>query len=140
MTIKNTPNLEDIAKILDEASSLKDKAKILEAQAQGVLSDLYNSQLETKLKAKPEPYGTVNTVEDGFKIAANVEKKVTWDQDILARLYESLDKPDEYIKVEFSLSEAKYKAWPSDIQQRFIKARTVKPGNMKITLTKKDSE
>lgn len=137
--LSNHVSIEDIAVLLNESEQLENEAKLKKVKATALLQSYHGSEFETLLKAKPEPFGVVNVMDGDFKVYATVDKKVTWDQDILAKLYESFDKPDEYIKVSFEVSEAKYKAWPSNIKERFIKARTVKPGNMKITLEKKNA-
>lgn len=63
------------------------------------------------------------------RIKFNVPKKVEWDQDKLAALYSEIgETAPEYIDTKYSVSETKYKSWPSAIADQFEPARTVKAG------------
>lgn len=76
-----------------------------------------------------EMTGTVRT--DGVKFT--IPKTVTWDQDMLAGLYDEIgDTAGEYIDVKYSVKESSYKSWPSNIKDSFTPARTVKPGKPRI--------
>lgn len=52
-----------------------------------------------------------------------------WD-----RIAATGDDPRQYIEVKYSVSEAKYKAWPDTLKQPFSTARTVTPGKPKFAV------
>jgi len=106
-------------------------AQILERNAQ---------VLESKLKAKDEPYGDVST--EFFKVS--YPKKVEWDQKMLADLAKEIQEAgsyvSDYIKVSYEIVESKWKAWPSEIKAQFEKARTVSRGNPSVKVKEEKDE
>ena len=78
--------------------------------------------------------GTVNL--DGIKF--HVSKIVKWDQAKLADLWIDIEgagqDPYDYMSVTRDVSEARYKAWPSDVREAFEPARTVSTGKVTIKL------
>jgi hypothetical protein len=123
-----------------EIADLESKLKLKKSKYNDILEQEYGEILQGKFNAKVEPFGVTHTFEDGYKISGSVDKKVTWDQDKLSAIYSKLNKPDDYINVKFDVSESKFKAWPSELQEEFIDARTVKPAPMKITITEQKDE
>jgi uncharacterized protein YPO0396 len=75
--------------------------------------------------------GTASLEVDGFKVKVVVTKKISYEQDRLATLREELvrmgEKPDEYIKVTYDVSEDAYKGWPSSLKKMFEPYRIVTP-------------
>lgn len=118
------------------------KAKRAElADVKAALEDLENelidsmeAEIDAALRAKDDPFGTVNA--GGIKFV--IPKNVSWDQSILSSLYEDIKSSgqdaSEYIKVKYDVSETSFKSWPTPIKDEFMKARTVKPGKIKIEL------
>lgn len=89
-------------------------------------------EIDNKLMDKDEPFGTVEV--DGFKFT--IPKSVTWDQkqlaDLVKEIKESGGMVENYIDSKYSVSETKLKKWPDVIRKRFISARSVKRGTVKI--------
>lgn len=108
--------------------------------AKAALLDRRQKEITELLKAKPEPFGDVTIVVGNHQIKVNVPKKVTWDGKILAKKYaeikESGDAPDVYIQTEYKISETAYKTWPKDVQDFFVEARTIEPGNISMKIMK----
>ena len=57
-----------------------------------------------------------------------------YDQAIVGSL---VDARDEYVKVTYAIEESKFKAWPSEIQNFFMPARTVTPSKPSFVIKKK---
>lgn len=106
------------------------------------LIERYFQAINNKLEQKTQPYGVVSFDEDEFKIKFDTPKKVEWDQDKLQGLYEEIKKdgqdPTDYIEVKYNVPERLYSAWPRNLQDAFIEARTITPGNIKVTIERKE--
>ena len=63
-------------------------------------------------------------------------KRVSWDQTKLKAIAERIvaagEPLSEYIDVEFSVSEKRFSAWPTNMKEQFVEARTVKGGKPAI--------
>lgn len=88
-------------------------------------------------------YGTGSATIDTEvgKFTINYPKKIDWDQDQLDHLWERItaagENPEEYMDKKLSVSETKYKAFPSHIRDNFTPARTVSAGNPTFTFKEK---
>lgn len=135
----------------DEVVALIKSAEATVAVAQANLKRLNHCLFERKesevmaaLAKKAEPYGDVKIGIGSEEIKFTCPKKVKWDQDALktkyAEILDSGDKPEEYIKLEYSVSETSYKAWPQDIKDFFADARTVERGSVSVKIITKEKE
>jgi len=83
-------------------------------------------------RAAGKDSGTVRFQDGGFTVAADLPKKVQWDQKRLTALAAEIraggEDPAEYLATEFKVSERAYGAWPSAIRSAFEPARTVTTG------------
>lgn len=82
--------------------------------------------------------GTVRLVDGDYMVVADLPKRVDWDQEklaqIAANIADSGEDPAEFIDTKLSVSERKYGAMPDAWRKGFEPARTVKAGNLKITI------
>jgi hypothetical protein len=130
----------DIAWYYDELNAVRQKQAEAKKDEKVIVSQIrerYNDDFKNILKTKKEPYGKVSTQEDGFEIICTTQKKVTWNQEILAELYKRISEHEDasqYISVEYKVSETAYKNWPNDIKEAFKKARTEQEGTVKIEI------
>ncbi len=131
-------SLEQLVTELNILNDQKQNLTLREKSIKGEILLRYESQKQELLKEKPEPYGVVNVKDQGFKIAITTPKKVEWDQKELAKVVDEIrtagQDPTEYVDIEYSVSETKYKAWPSAIKEAFINARTVQPGTATLKI------
>lgn len=76
--------------------------------------------------------GTVRFEVEGYTVVADLPKRVEYDLRKLRDAVEALrrwgEDPEDYVGIEFKVSEAKYTAWPPAVRQLFEPARTVKTG------------
>lgn len=109
-------------------------ARIAEIDAEFVRR--FGSTLYGKLKASDKETGSVTAeTEDGFKLKGEVSKTVKWDSGALqtVAMGMSWEEIQHYFKIAFSVPEAIYKAIPpSKLKDALTKARTVKPGDLKV--------
>lgn len=125
----------------NKISSLDAEIKELTNQRKRVVETVLvrnETVINDLLAQKPEPYGVVhvNNLEITFP------KKTSYDQAMLAKIAAEIaaagEKVSDYIKIEYDVSETKYKAWPEPIKAQFIPARTVKQGNPSVKLKEKE--
>lgn len=123
--------------LLTHLKDLADRKKLIakeENEIKETLIDRYKLTIDAELATKPEPFGTVNL--DGFSVT--FPKRVTWDQvrlsDLVYEIQQGGEDPTEYVDVEYSVSEAKYKNWPTSVAKAFEAARTIKPGSPSIKI------
>ena len=136
-TFKNSPPEVTLQLELEQVDSEIAHLQTTRKQIVARILDLVGADMAAKLKAKDEPFGSVHT--HGFDLT--IPKKVSWDSLALASIAEQIkaagEDPLEYVKIEYSVSEAAYKAWPKSIQDTFRDARTVQPGSVSVKISKK---
>ncbi len=145
MTISNAVDYSKFDDVQLEASlsQVEIEIKQLTNQKKQIVETILvrkSDEIEALLKAKEEPYGSVHI--GNFEIT--VGKKVTYNQAELAALAQQImdagENPAEYIKIEYDVSEAKYKSWPSAIKNQFTHARTIARGNPTVKIVTKEKE
>lgn len=130
--------LNQLYEDLLSAGSAKDAAATKEKEIKTEILSRFEADIKEGLLTKDEPFGVINLIEDGFKLSFTTPKKVKWDQAKLADLYDQIkrgnENPLDYMKVEYDVPEAKFKAWPEVIKSEFIDARTVEPGSISMKM------
>jgi hypothetical protein len=132
----------DLQELQDFAHGAAEAGKTLASIVKRVNAELerrYGDQIKALLNAKPDPYGIATiTLDNGYKVKAELGKKVEWSQSALATKFEELVargmNAADYIDVDYSLPEKRYGALPKEIQDYFADARTVTPGSLKFTI------
>lgn len=127
--------LDQIAMLLEDVATLKAEAKTCDKILAETLNARFGAAAANLRKAKGSDTGSVTLTEGGFKIKADLPKKVEWDQPLLATAVATIrdkwqENPADYVATEFKVSEMKYNAWPPAIRKVFEPARTVAPGTL----------
>lgn len=122
--------------MIGELIEINQEIEALKARKSKIEEALYNEYKEAiDDQMKDYGCGTATLNIDGKEVKAVISKYVKWDDKILsqkaAELTESGADPEEYLKIKYSISESAYKNWPSEIQEWFKSARTVKPSKPK---------
>lgn len=77
-------------------------------------------------------FGVVHLNDGPLRVTVDVPKRVSWDQAQLAaiarRIAAAGEKVEDYLDVEYSVSESRFSNWPPALRAGFEAARTVKPG------------
>lgn len=139
------PNIYDNAsddQIVNTILDLEGQQEQLKSQisvAKNAILERKQSDIDTALAQKPEPFGAASVVIGNQKVTFTTPKKVEWDQDGLAQLYAQIaadpeENVAEYISVEYKVKEDAYKNWPSNLKEAFQPHRTVKPGTVAIKI------
>ena len=145
-------DVKDIAKLpLDQISHLFDDLADLEAEAKRykiileiTMAIRFADKAAAERKAKDKDTGTITIREDGFSIACDLPKTVSWDEDGLIQAENELigmgEPVDEYIKIKRTVSEAAYNNWPQSLRAMFQPHRTVGAGKPTYKFVKKESK
>lgn len=83
-------------------------------------------------------FGVIHFADGPLRVTVDQPKRVSWDQQQLAaiagRIAASGDRVEDYLDIEFSVSEARFNNWPPALRDQFEAARTVKPGKTSFRL------
>lgn len=127
-----------IAELIGLLDSLGTRIKAAQAEVQKTLTARFAEQAKAQLLADGKDSGTTHIFDGDFDITVEVGKDVKWDTKGLAELVAKIDATGgdarEYVEVKYSVSEAKYKAWPQTLRAPFEALRTVTPKAAKFVL------
>lgn len=124
-----------LKELLEKKADIEQRMELLQEEMSGVMRDI-NDGLSGKLVElrglQGKEFGTVNLLFEGFKIVETIPKKVEWDQEKLAELFDLItaagDNPRAYMKMKLEVGERQYDSFAVEVKQIFTEARTVKPG------------
>lgn len=98
------------------------------------LKERYMDKARTLLSHNGKDFGTVTFHDGNIVIKAFVEKKVEWDQEALARIFDSMppEEAQHYAKLTLGVEERKYTAAPPHIKSTLEQARTTSVGRFTV--------
>lgn len=124
--------VERLQELDTQLGELSTWLKLAKEKLATALEQRYGEQSRVARLAAAKDFGVVHVSDQSLRITADLPKKVTWDQPQLAaiarRIAASGDKVEDYLDVEFSISESRFNNWPPALKEQFAAARTVKPG------------
>jgi hypothetical protein len=116
---------QDVADLLASAKRLKDRLDT-------GLDLKYRDRAAALRRSAGKDTGSVRIKDGDIIIVADLPKRVKWEQPGLAQVVERIraggDDPNEYVTLEYSVSERAYGAWPQSIRAALEPARTVETG------------
>ncbi len=123
---------EQLALLQQEAADALVKAKRLKDWLDSSIDLKYRDHAAALRRSTGKDTGTVR-IEDGeVVVIADLPKRVKWEQARLVGIVERIraegEDPNEYVTIEFAVSERAYGAWPNTIRAAFEPARTVETG------------
>lgn len=96
------------------------------------LEQRYGEQARQSLQNSGRDFGVTHIDDGALQVTYELPKRVSWDQKRLAEMAERIAAAGEnvadFIDVEYSVSESRFKNWPATLREQFEAARTVKPG------------
>lgn len=108
------------------------------------LEQSYGQQARAALVESGRDFGTAHISEGALQIEFNLPKRVSWDQQQLIAMAERIvacgERVQDYLDVDLSVSESRYKHLSDALKAQFDAARTVKPGKPSFALTLADEE
>ena len=118
--------------LIRQLYAIRDAAKCYEQLLHAASNSRFGERARQLREAEGKTAGTVRFDEDGFIVIADLPKRPEYDQAKLRAAVEALRKwgedPDDYVTVEFKVSETKFNSWPPGLRQLFEPARTLKVG------------
>jgi hypothetical protein len=129
----------EISRHLDEALAWLKQAR---AKFDTALEAAYGEQARAARLAAGKDFGVVHVSDGALRVTVDLPKRVTWDQarlsEMARRIAAAGERVEDYLDVEYSVSESRFNAWPSALRAGFEAARTVKPGKPTFRLTLED--
>lgn len=102
------------------------------------LEQRYGEQARQSLLESGRDFGVTHIDDGALQVTYELPKRVSWDQKRLAEMAERItaagENVSDFIDVDYSVSESRFKSWPSTLREQFEAARTVKPGKPSFRL------
>ena len=125
----------EISRNLDEALAWLKQAR---AKFDAALEAAYGEQAHAARREAGKDFGVVHVSDGPLRVTVDVPKRVSWDQAQLAAIAQRIaaagERLEDYLDVEFSVSESRFSNWPAALRAQFEAARTVKPGKPSFRL------
>lgn len=135
--IRDLP-LENVSALQRFIAEAKSELATLAAMVQAGLELRYADQAKAQLLAKGQDTGTTHLQDAGYDVTVEIGKDVKYEAKGLAELVAKIEAtggdPREYVEIRYSVSEAKFKAWPQTLRAPFEALRTVTPKAPKFIL------
>jgi uncharacterized protein with von Willebrand factor type A (vWA) domain len=118
---------------------LQDWVKQARAKLDAALTRRFSEQDRAARAVAGKDFGTVHFHDGDLRVTVDQPKRVSWDQSKLAaiaqRIAASGDKVEDFVSIDYSVSESRFNNWPPALREQFATARTVKPGKPTFRLT-----
>lgn len=102
------------------------------------LEQRYGEQARQSLQESGRDFGVTHIDDGALQVTYELPKRVSWDQKRLAEMAERIaaagENVSDFIDIDYSVSESRYKNWPTALREQFEPARTVKPGKPSFRL------
>jgi len=126
---------QEISRNLDEALDWLKKAR---AKFDAALDAAYGERAKAARIEAGKDFGVIHLNDGPLRVTVDQPKRVSWDQEQLAaiarRIAASGERVEDYVDIEFSVSESRFNNWPPALRAQFEAARTVKPGKPSFRL------
>jgi len=127
-----------LALLQGEAEESAKAARHLADWLNGAIALRYGERAAAIRLTEGKDTGTVRFDDGDCTIVADLPKKIEWDQTELATLVSAIraedGDPSEYVDTVIRVPERKYAAWPRHIRTVFERARTVRPGKLRVEI------
>ena len=140
--IRDLP-LENVAALQRFIAEAKSELATLAAMVPTGLELRNADAARAQLLAKGQDTGTTHIMDGDFDITVEIGKDVKWEPkgltELVAKIKATGGDPREYVEVKYSVSEAKFKAWPQTLRAPFEALRPVTPPAPKFVLRRVDA-
>jgi hypothetical protein len=120
-------------------AQLVEWVKKAQVKLHGALQRRYAEQVRAARAEVSKDFGVIRFRDGPVEVTVDTPKRVSWDQKQLAemakRIAASGDRVEDYLDLEFSVSESRFSNWPTTLREQFASARTVKPGKASYELS-----
>lgn len=131
--------MDTILELFEARAALKEQISELQKTVKRIDADLqerYLDKAREALAANGKDFGTITLADGNMSLKATVVKKVEWDQDGLAAVFDQMDPEDarHYAKLSFAVEERKYTAAPPEVRRMLEPCRTTSVGRFTVEL------
>lgn len=102
------------------------------------LEQRYGEQARTGLRDSGRDFGVTHLTDGPLQVTYELPKRVSWNQaqlrEMAERILASGERVEDYLDIDLSVPEARFKNWPPALKAQFAPARTVKPGKAAFRL------
>jgi len=130
--------VELLARLQGEVDERLKQAKAAKTRLDGALTIRYATCATVARRACGKDVGTVRLSDGDFTVVADLPKRVSWDQDQLARIAANIkasgEDPAEFIESTLKVPERTYTALPGSWRKGFEVARKVGSGKPSFRL------
>lgn len=127
---------EELIKEYEELCQAIDIMAARKKKMQAEILEHCQPEIARQLEGKEYGAGTAHVQCGEFNLRVTLAKKVKWNQEKLASIYEAIragnEDPADYLKISYEVAEAKFKNWPRSLQEQFEGARTVELASPKL--------
>ena len=142
LVIRDLP-LENVSALQRFIAEAKSELATLSNMVQTGLELRYGEQAKAQLLAQGKDTGTTHILDGEFDVGVEIGKEAKYEPKGLAELVAKIEAtggdPSEYVEIKYSVSEAKFKAWPQTLRAPFEALRTVTPKAAKFVLRRMDA-
>lgn len=134
-----------VPQIAEKMEDLRSTVQYIKLQLQHLEAELLqrtSGDFIAEMVQREKSHGSISKEIDGIKLTYDVKQTISWDQERLRSLWESLppEISSKLIKTEYSVSEAVFKNQVDPaLIDALVDARTTKLGIPTIKLNKKDA-
>ncbi len=125
--------LAELNELMQRVSSAEESARQYKQFLQAVMHHRFGIKANQLRQDAGKTTGVVRFEDDGFVVISDLPKRPEYDQRKLKEAVEALrrwgEDPEDYVGIEFKVSETKFGAWPPAVRDLFEPARTIKAGN-----------
>ena len=127
--------LHEVDTNLDQLIAWAKKAR---TKVDAALEQRYGEQARKELLADGRDVGSIHLTDGPLRIKFELPKRVSWDQKQLSAIAERIvaggERVQDYMDIDFSVSESRFNNWPPALKEQFASARTVKTGKPSFQL------
>ncbi len=124
--------LAELNELMQRVSSAEESARQYKQFLQAVMHHRFGIKANQLRQDAGKTTGVVRFEDDGFVVVSDLPKRPEYDQRKLKEAVEALrrwgEDPEDYVGIEFKVSETKFGAWPPAVRDLFEPARTIKAG------------
>lgn len=128
----------ELAAIQKQIEALIVQADNIRKWLNGALQLKYGSRLDARRRELKRPYGEICLNEDGLQIVEDRPMLLVWQEEKLreyaARIAANGGNPEDYMDINFTISEKKYASLSSEVRKSLNAAGNIRPGKAIINL------
>lgn len=126
---------QELSRNLDAAIDWLKKAR---SKFDAALEQCYGEQARAARLEAGKDFGVIHLSDGPLRVTVDQPKRVSWDQAQLEAITQRIaaggERPEDFLDLEYSVSESRFNNWPPALRAQFEAARTVKPGKPSFRL------